>query len=577
MAAKRPLQNASLAESHPNLASQAVGWDPAEYSRGSDRKMPWQCPYGHRWEASISSRVGGNGCPFCSGHKVLIGFNDLSTTDPELAAEADGWDPRTVVRGSHKKLGWICYFGHKWSAEVKSRALIGAGCPYCDGKLAIVGVNDLQTLFPDIAKTAYEWDPSQVKATSHKKLAFKCDQGHVYVQAVRRRVEAKGCPICQNHQVLTGFNDLATTHPQIANEAYGWNPQLVVAGTPAKKSWKCSEGHTWVVGVYSRAIRGTSCPYCSGRHAIVGKTDLLSTHPETAGELVGDDPKTIKAGTNRHLTWKCKQGHQWTAKPSSRTAFNTGCPFCSGKRVTKGVNDLATTHPELAAQAVDWDPTEYSRGSDKKVCWRCQHGHEWAAVISSRVSGIGCPICSGKRVLKGFNDLATSHPALASEADGWDPTTVGFGSGKVVSWLCESGHQYKSRISQRTYMKTGCPQCAPTGFDQSQPAWIYLIENSQLKMLQIGITNNPENRLAKHKRSDWFLIDLRGPIDGYLAQQLETSSLHALVGRGAVLGHRAGVHKFDGYTEAWLKASLEVESIRQILNWVYEDDGSRAP
>ena len=61
-------------------------------------------------------------------------------------------------------------------------------------------------------------------------------------------------------------------------------------------------------------------------------------------------------------------------------------------------------------------------------------------------------------------------------------------------------------------------------------------------------------------------------MDGHLTQKLERDILHALEKRGAILGHKAGVDKFDGYTEAWTKASLNVTSIKQILNWVYKDE-----
>lgn len=61
-------------------------------------------------------------------------------------------------------------------------------------------------------------------------------------------------------------------------------------------------------------------------------------------------------------------------------------------------------------------------------------------------------------------------------------------------------------------------------------------------------------------------------MDGYLTQQLETSCLHALAKRGAILGNKAGINKFDGYSEAWTKASLNVTSIKQLLDWVYEDE-----
>jgi hypothetical protein len=566
------VKKSSLAETHPELASQAVGWDPENYSRGSDKKVSWSCERGHNWMATISSRVSGNGCPVCSGHKILAGFNDLATTHPKLAEEADGWDATTIAKGSHKKLGWVCYFGHKWSAEVKSRALIGAGCPYCDGRLAVTGVNDLETLYPDIAAQARGWDPSKVNPASHKKREFECHLGHRYVQGVRRRVEATGCPVCQNDQVLVGFNDLATTHPGLAVEADGWDPKTVVAGTSNKKQWRCANGHQWSIGVHARAVKGNGCPYCSGRHAIAGETDIATTHPQIASQLVDDHSTAIKGGTNKKVKWKCGRGHLWMATPASRTVAKTGCPFCSGQKAIEGETDLFSTHPDLAAQARGWNPSEFTKGSEKKARWECELGHEWVSTISSRVSGVGCPVCAGRQIVKGFNDLATTHPTLALEADGWDVNAFGFKSSKIQPWICDQGHRYKSKIHSRTYMKSGCPSCAKTGFDQNQPAWLYFIENLDLNMFQIGITNFPDQRLGKHAKTNWNLREIRGPLDGFLTRRLETSCLHALVKRGAILGHKAGVAKFDGYTEAWTKSSLTVTTIKQILDWVYEDE-----
>jgi hypothetical protein len=563
-----------LSFTHPDLAGEANGWDPSEFTQGSDQKVLWTCEAGHNWSAAISSRVGGNGCPVCSGHQILVGFNDLATTHPDLAKETDGWDPTVVSRGSHKKLNWICKFGHQWKAEVKSRALIGAGCPYCDGKLAVSGVNDLATLFPGIAAQARGWDPSVVKPTSHKKLEFECSLGHRYLQSVRRCVEATGCPVCQNDRVLVGFNDLATTHPELSAQAEGWDLTTVTAGTSKKLLWKCGLGHQWRTGITNRTRgNGTGCPYCSGRFSIVGETDLATTHPDLAAEAVGWDPAQIKAGTNKKLKWRCTKGHEWFSTPSSRSSGGSGCPFCSGLRVIPGETDLATTHPEIAAEAVGWDPTTISAGNDVKRRWRCQRDHEWEAQPYSRTGqGTGCPFCSGRRVVLGETDLATTHPEIAAEAVGWDPTTIGFGSGKYVKWQCNFGHHYTSRISHRTYMNSACPTCSQTGFDQNKNGWIYLIEQEDLQMFQVGISNFLQQRLDKHSKGGWKLIEVRGPMKGHLAQQLETAILHAVEYRGAVLGHKAQIKKFDGYSEAWTKESLNVTSIKQLLDWVYEDE-----
>ncbi len=66
--------------------------------------MFWRCLRGHRWDAPPAERSQKQqGCPYCSGRKVLVGFNDLKTRFPEIAAEADGWDPSTLVSGSREK------------------------------------------------------------------------------------------------------------------------------------------------------------------------------------------------------------------------------------------------------------------------------------------------------------------------------------------------------------------------------------------------------------------------------------------------------------------------------------------
>jgi hypothetical protein len=245
---------------------------------------------------------------------------------------------------------------------------------------------------------------------------------------------------------------------------------------------------------------------------------------------------------------------------------------CSGQRVEAGFNDLLTTHPEIASQAIGWNPATVVAGTKAKYKWECKVGHRWFASVHNRaLNGRGCPICANKEVLVGFNDLLTLDPVLAAEADGWDPKTVTAGSNEKRRWICENGHSWDASPNHRTQGR-GCPTCAQTGFDPNQPGFMYFIDHFGLGMFQIGISNFPEVRLGRHKRSGWEVIELRGPMDGHLTQKLETNCLHALEKRGAILGHKARIDKFDGYTEAWTKASLNVTSIKQILDWVYEDE-----
>ena len=89
----------------------------------------------------------------------------------------------------------------------------------------ILGVNDLQSQYPEIAAEAYGWDPEIVFAKSGQKKDWKCNKGHIFFSVVANRTDkGNGCPICSGHQVLKGFNDLQTKFPAVALEAYGWDP-----------------------------------------------------------------------------------------------------------------------------------------------------------------------------------------------------------------------------------------------------------------------------------------------------------------------------------------------------------------
>ncbi len=82
-------------------------------------------------------------------------------------------------------------------------------------------------------------------------------------------------------------------------------------------------------------------------------------------------------------------------------------------------NSLADIHPELVCEWSEGNlpltPDTVTYGSNKEVWWKGACGHEWQASVKSRSSGENCPICSGKRVVEGINDLGTLEPELALE------------------------------------------------------------------------------------------------------------------------------------------------------------------
>ena len=150
-----------LSVTHPELAKEAADWDPRTIIPVT-AKMNWKCKKGHIWRAPTSDRIRGQGCAVCRGKQIQVGVNDLASTDPTIAREVDGWDPTNVTRGSNKKLPWKCHLGHTWIATPNSRCNANTNCPTCGGRKLLAGFNDLKTKYPQIAKEAFGWDPSQI-------------------------------------------------------------------------------------------------------------------------------------------------------------------------------------------------------------------------------------------------------------------------------------------------------------------------------------------------------------------------------------------------------------------------------
>ena len=251
-------------------------------------------------------------------------------------------------------------------------------------------------------------------------------------------------------------------------------PDNTSYGSKHKVWWRCEKGHSWQAAVHTRTGSGTGCPVCAGKVPLAGETDLATLHPDLASQWHptknGDlTPEQVLPGSHRMVWWICEKGHVWRAQIKSR-AEGCGCPVCANREIRPMENDLASQNPRLAAQ---WHPTKNGRltpdqippGTSRKVWWICEKGHEWQATVASRTSGYGCPVCTGRQVLAGENDLASQFPAIAAQ---WHPTKNGslfaqqvtIASNRKVWWRCGKGHDYQATVAARTMRGSGCPCCS---------------------------------------------------------------------------------------------------------------------
>jgi hypothetical protein len=367
----------------------------------------------------------------------LARWRSLAVKHPELLAELHpcngNLDGHSIAAGSNRKLWWRCGHGHEWLARVADRTAGGA-CPVCtnqnrgralgarnqrvsaDRSLAVKRPDLFEQLHPTRNGAA---DLATLGAGSGRKMWWSCREGHEWQATVANRSGGTGCPACSAEQrgralrarvaVVPSPRSLAVKHPELLAELHPTrNGDLdacsIGAGSARKVWWQCRSGHEWHARVNDRS-RGSGCPVCTKQRPVSPERSIAVKHPELVAELHpsrnGDlDPRGLAAGSNVKLWWRCALGHEWAASVAARSR-GTACPVCSRTRVT-AERSLAVRHPELLAELHPTrndrlDPWSLAASSNAKVWWRCRDGHEWAAVVSSRSGGSGCPVCYQQR------------------------------------------------------------------------------------------------------------------------------------------------------------------------------------
>lgn len=548
----------TLAETNPELVEEWIScsnpkFTPQTCLAGSNVSVKWKCKKcGGEYDALISNRaMRKSGCPYCAGKKVLVGYNDLQTCNPELAKEWSSINtksPSQITPKSNEKVYWVCKLGHKDYLSTPKLRSNGQGCPEC--------AKNTQTSFPEQAIFYYVRQLFADAVNRYDSDGFEIDifipsintgieyngvfyhhSKKDYDQKKRKSVEAKGVRLItvvetdkrhiekqdsKDYYYISGNYDFTSLSDLIINllkdlspskdvnidcekdrisiyeqyinsiknnsvaaiipeAAEEWDyvnngrikPEYVSYGSSQKYHWICKIcGFSYMARPKERA-RGNSCPCCAGKVLVKGVNDLATKFPNLAEEWDYEKngntiPEQVTPGSSFKAWWKCSNGHSWKVTINNRSSNNTGCPFCSGRYVISGENDLATKRPDLLEE---WDyeknkfpPQHYKEFSNTEVYWKCKKKHSYKKQIASRASGRGCPYCANRKVWKGFNDLQTHNPELAAE---WDfeknknikPDEVLYGSHRVVWWKCpECGNSWETKIVSRA-SHTGCPKC----------------------------------------------------------------------------------------------------------------------
>lgn len=451
------------------------------------------CPRGHRFENSVAvlrKLRASDGCRYCARRLPLAGFNTLAVTHPELAGE---WHPTLnipltaddVLSGSSVVVKWLCDEGHTFKNAVTNRVNLGAGCGYCANQLLDPSFNSLAVTNPELVP---EWhstkngatDPRGVICVSGTPRWWLCRDGHEYRATPKARRNGSGCRTCTRRvrRECGPETSLAATHPEIAKH---WHPTKngdlrpsdVLSGSGRRVWWQCDAGHEREQVVANRRRTVVLCQECEISPRSEAES-MYCTHPELAAELHPHRNGAITArnsiaATPVLLWWRCACGNEWRTSGNRRISGRGGCRRCRNRLIVPGKNDMATTHPVLAKELHPGrngglTPANLPAGTTRHLWWRCSKRHVWEATGVQRVGGTGCPRCAGTRVVKGYNDMATTHPLIARD---WDhqnngtssPMSVLARTTKQIVWVCPSGHRAREN-GKRRLAQGGCARCS---------------------------------------------------------------------------------------------------------------------
>lgn len=479
---------------HPELMKE---WDfnknkslkPDEVLAAVNKNVWWRCSKGHEWQATINNRHRGTGCPVCSSEtqtsfpEQLISFYLNKELEVENRYTLKGKEIDIFIPDLSVGIEYdgIYYHNSKNALEkekIKDKILkenevflirVKEGNKnYYDKKCNIIYYKPKYNYenLKDVIETILDILNSKFNLTL--KLDFDLKRDNNQILSFYKTLKKKNSLAFCNKDLLKEWN---------YEKNMNLDPEFFDVNSGYKVWWKCSKGHEWQAIISSRN-KGNSCPYCAGSLPIIGENDFETLFPDIAKEWNYNKNSKLKPNTflpksEKKVWWKCSKGHEWQASIGKRTTGN-GCPYCASKKVLKGFNDFKTwcitnnyqylIH-EFDTTKNDFNIDEITAGSGKKVWWICPNKHSYQTYLTHRTQMFtGCPYCSHKRLLPGYNDLASTHPEIAKE---WDyernypikPNEVMAGSNIRKYWfICPNGHSYETTLLNRK-KGTNCPHC----------------------------------------------------------------------------------------------------------------------
>lgn len=279
------------------------------------------------------------------------------------------------------KLKWRCKKGHIWMTTpyiIKT----GHWCPQCSYKRIAQEKKATILEMQEIARKRGGKCLSEEYVDDRTKLMWQCKNGHAW-ESSPNNIKSGGhwCPIC------TGRGMTIKDMKKLARERGGKCLSKIYINSVTKLKWQCKEKHIWKATPSDIKI-GHWCHRCAIIRGALKRKSTIQEMREIAEDMGGLCLSKKYISSQTKLKWRCKNGHEWEARPNS-VKRGMWCPACAGNKPLT-IKDIKEIAKERGGKCL----SKKYVNSATKLKWQCKEGHIWEATPNNISRGKWCAICS---------------------------------------------------------------------------------------------------------------------------------------------------------------------------------------
>lgn len=477
-----------------------------------NKEIWWYCSKCNSSWSSLIINKESDGCPFCTGHKLKKGYNDLETwcrknnlSILKMYSDKNQKKANEMTFNNAQEVIWSCpKFNYIWKASVNSVVARShkIDCLNCNKSNVVINQNNIscgvslkdRTMRNFIKKNQRYQDMQKWWSgknnidfldvgygVGESKFIWKCPIGHTFERSFNGMYIDISCPVCSKSSRVS-FSELL-----LGYELRKCFPNLKTTVGKNYFEWIGKMSIDIYIPNYKIAIE-----YDGHRHN--DKLDMDNRKDELCKE---HGVKLIRV-RYKGLPQTQYAYHIWVEKGTNIEVCNSALEIVNlinnyykenkklnidltadEREVSKEFynhlreNSLGEKYPELAKEFDikkngGLNPYYIPFASNISYWWYCEKcDTSWEQTPNARTQkgyAHKCPYCNNERVKKGFNDIKTTHPNVLKD---WDyrknkksPEEFMAGSHTKVWWECHNcGNEWDTEIRYRCLRHTKCPVC----------------------------------------------------------------------------------------------------------------------